>query len=284
MRSEHEKLHFVKMQAAGNDYILIDNLKGDIACPESLAVRLCEQHYGVGAEGMTLIGKSDVADAKMIQYNRDGSAGGTGGNAICCVGKLLHDSGIVDKRDITIETAAGIRKLHLYTQHDRVSSAAVDMGPARFDPASVPCTLEGEEIVDREVEIAGRRARITCVSMGNPHCVIFTDRIDSLDLKAIGPSYENDPMFPERVNTEWVHVVNPTTLRMRCYERGSGETMACGTGACAAVAAAVKNGLCEKGVEVRVQVPGGTLLVKYTDETVILTGRVSEVFRATAEY
>ena len=284
MRASHEKLRFAKMQAAGNDYILIDNLKGDIACPESLCVRLCEQHYGVGAEGMTLIEKSDVADAKMRQYNRDGTEGGTGGNALRCVGKYLYDRGLVSSADITIETAGGVKKLHLYTRYGKVTSVSVDMGPASFRPQDVPCTLPGDRIIDVPAEIAGQMWRVTCASMGNPHCVVFTDQVDALDLNAIGPAFENAPLFPQRVNAEFVRVVNPTTLRMRCFERGSGETMACGTGACAAAAAAIENGLCKKGAEITVQVPGGKLLVRYTDETVVLTGKVEQVFEAETEY
>ncbi|MBR3273628.1 MAG: carbamoyl-phosphate synthase large subunit [Clostridia bacterium] len=284
MRSEHEKLHFVKMQAAGNDYILIDNMDGDIACPESLAVRLCEQHYGVGAEGLTLIEKSDVADAKMRQFNRDGTEGGMGGNALRCVGKYLYDRGIVTSQDITVETVGGVKALHLFTRYGKVSSVAVDMGPASFDPRVVPCNLPGERAVGVKANIGGADYTVTCVSMGNPHCVVFTDHVDALDLQTLGPRFENDPLFPERVNTEFVRVVNPTTLRMRCFERGSGETMACGTGACAAAAAAVENGLSPRDTDILVQVPGGKLYVRVTDETVTLTGKVQQVFEAETAY
>ncbi len=284
MRASHEKLPFAKMQATGNDYVVIDNLSGHITCPESLAVRLCEQHYGVGAEGMTLIEKSDVADARMRQYNRDGTEGGMGGNAIRCVAKYLYDRGLVDKTDMTIETEGGVKRLHLYTRYGRVSSVAVDMGPASFDPKAVPCTLPGEKAVNVPAEIGGTTYHITCVSMGNPHCVVFTDRVDHLDLEALGPVFENAPLFPNRVNTEFVRVVNPTTLRMRCFERGSGETMACGTGACAAAAAAIENGLCRPDADIQVQVPGGSLLVRCAGGTVTLTGRVEQVFEAETEY
>ena len=172
----------------------------------------------------------------------------------------------------------------LFTRYGQVSSVSVDMGPAALEPARVPCTLEGPRIVDRPVEIGGEAWNITCVSMGNPHCVVFTDRVAHLDLNAIGPHFENAPIFPQRVNAEFVHVVNPTTLRMRCFERGSGETMACGTGACAAVVAAVENGLCRKDVDVQVQVAGGNLLVRYTDDAVTLTGNVSLVYEGETLY
>ena len=284
MRRERQRLRFAKMQGTGNDYIVIDNRDGSVQCPESLCVRLCEQHYGAGAEGMVLIEHSDVADARMRQYNRDGSEGAMGANAIRCVGKYLFDKGIVPRRDISVETASGIKRLHLYTRYGRVSSVSVDMGRADLDPASLPCTLEGDRIVSRPTEIAGQTYAITCVSMGNPHCVVFADHVEAVDFDAIGPRFENAPIFPQRVNTEFVHVVNPTTLRMRCFERGSGETMACGTGACAAVVAAVENGHCPRDTDIHVQVLGGNLLVRYTDKAVVLTGKAELVYEAETEY
>ena len=289
MRAHRGTLHFVKMQATGNDYVLIDARSasggpGAIACPESLAVRLCEQHYGVGAEGVTLIEDSPVADAAMRQYNRDGTEGGLGGNALRCVGKYLYDRGLVSGTDITVQTSGGIRRLHLFTRYGKVSSVSVDMGPASFDPKVVPCLLPGDRTVNVPAVIAGEERIVTCVSMGNPHCVVFTDHMDALDLATLGPKFENDPLFPERVNAEFVRVVNRTTLRMRCFERGSGETMACGTGACAAAAAAVANGYCPKDTDILVQVPGGNLWVRVTDRTVLLTGKVEQVFEAETEY
>ncbi len=284
LRQEHQKLRFAKLQATGNDYILIDNTDGAVNCPESLCVRLCEQHYGAGAEGMALIEKSAVADAKMRQYNRDGTEGGMGGNAIRCAAKYLYDKGIVRRPDITIETASGVKKLHLYTRFGKVSSVAVDMGRASFRPEDVPCTLRTERAVSVPARIGGSDYSITCVSMGNPHCVVFTDGVDGLDLEALGPKFENAPLFPERVNAEFVRVVNRTTLRMRCFERGSGETMACGTGACAAAAAAVENGLCPRDADIHVQVPGGSLWVRCAEDTVILTGSVRQVYEAETEY
>ena len=284
MRAERQRLPFTKMQATGNDYIIIDNTDGAIQCPESLCVRLCEQHYGVGAEGLALIERSEIADAKLRLYNRDGSEGFMGGNALRCAGKYLHDRGMVDKTDITVETAGGVKKLRLLTRYGRVSSVAVDMGPASFDPAVVPCTLPGNRAVSVPAEIGGETYTVTCVSMGNPHCVVFTDRVDALDLEALGPVFENAPLFPERVNAEFVRVVNPTTLRMRCFERGSGETMACGTGACAAAAAAVENGLCRPDADIMVQVPGGKLWVRVGAGGLTLTGKVEQVFEAETEY
>ena len=284
MRRERQTLRFAKLQGTGNDYIVIEDLDGAIECPESLCVRLCEQHYGVGAEGMVLIGRSDIANACMRQYNRDGSEGAMGGNAIRCVAKFLYDRGIINKQDITIETRSGVKSLHLFTRYGKISSVAVDMGRVSLDPADLPCTLPGDRVVSRPTRIAGGTYDITCVSVGNPHCVVFTDQVDALDLETLGPQFENAPLFPQRVNSEFVRVVNRTTLRMRCFERGSGETMACGTGACAAVVAAVENGLCARDVDVQVQVPGGNLLVRYAGDTVTLTGKVELVFEVECEY
>ena len=189
------------------------------------------------------------------------------------------------RQNVTIETDSGIKSLKLYTQFGKVTSVQVDMGRAELDPAALPCTLPGPRALNVPVEIGGRMCEISCVSMGNPHCVVFTDHVDSLDLDAIGPQFENAPIFPERVNTEFVRVVNPTTLRMRCYERGSGETMACGTGACAAVVAAVENGLCRRNVDIQVQVRGGKLIVRYGDDgAVSLTGKARLVFDAALSY
>ena len=207
-----------------------------------------------------------------------------GGNALRCVGKYLFDRGLVTGRDITVETVSGVKKLHLFTRYGKVSSVSVDMGPASFDPKDVPCTIPGDRIVDVPAQIGEKTWRVTCVSMGNPHCVVFTDRVDALDLNVVGPAFENAPLFPERVNAEFVRVVNATTLRMRCFERGSGETMACGTGACAAAAAAIENGLCKRDAEITVLVPGGKLLVRYAEDAVTLTGKVEQVFEAETVY
>ncbi|MGX8706095.1 MAG: diaminopimelate epimerase, partial [bacterium] len=208
MRAHRQTLHFAKMQGTGNDYIVIDNLDGAVECPESLCVRLCERHYGADAEGMVLIEKSDIADARMRQYNRDGSEGAMGGNAIRCVAKYLYDRGIVTKRDIAVETASGIKRLHLFTQYGKVSSVSVDMGRASLDPASLPCTLKGEKVISRPTDIADGTYDITCVSMGNPHCVVFVEHVEAVDMARVGPKFENAPIFPQRVNTEFVHVVN----------------------------------------------------------------------------
>jgi len=217
-------------------------------------------------------------------YNRDGSLGKMAGNSIRCVGKYLYDNKLTDRTVITVETDSGIKILTMYTRNDRVTMVTVDMGQASLDPASLPCTLKGDRIVDQEVQIAGGTHRITCVSVGNPHCVLFVDRVDDVDIQKVGPLFENDPLFPERTNTEFVRVVNENTLKMRVYERGNGETLACGTGACAAVVAAIENGFCPKNEDITVKVRGGDLIVRYTDFGITLTGNAKLVYRGTLEY
>ena len=284
MRTHRQRLKFSKMEGSGNDYIFIENFHGEVASPESLCVSLCRSHYGVGADGIVLIEPSEIADARMRIYNRDGSEGRMAGNCIRCVGKLLYDTGRTAKDVLSIETASGVRRLKLYTRYGRVSSVSVDMGQADLRAANVPCTLPVERAVNYPVRIGGALYSVTCVSMGNPHCVVFTDKVDTLDLDVLGPQFENAPIFPERVNTEFVRAVNPTTLRMRCFERGNGETMACGTGACAAVVAAVENGLCTKNTDVNVYVKGGLLVVNYSDQGVTLMGNAELVYEGVLEY
>ncbi len=283
LRHERQTLKFSKMQSTGNDYILIDNRDNAIEYPESLCVKLCRSHYGVGADGIALIENSSVADAKMRMYNRDGSEGRMAGNCIRCVGKYLYDKGIVAKTEMNIETASGIHHLQLYTQSGRVSSVSVDIGQPNLNPASLPCTIQADRAMHYPAKIAGQMYFINLVSMGNPHCVVFTDSVETLKLDRLGPKFETAEIFPERVNTEFVRAVNATTLRMRCFERGSGETKACGTGACAAVVAAVENGLCRRDTDIDVQVPGGTLTVRYSDSGVTLHGTAEQVFEGTLE-
>ena len=266
MRTERQSLKFAKMQATGDDYIYVENFDGHITCPESLCIPLCSRHRGIGGYGIVLIEHSDVADAKMRVFNRDGSAGGMGGNAIRCVAKYLYDNGIVPRDDLTIEAGGLVHRLHLYTRFGTVGLVTVDMGKPAFEPVNVPVTLAGERVIDRPVTIAGGEYRITCLSMGNPHCVVFADRVDEVDVARLGPQFEHADIFPARTNTEFIRVVNRTTIKMRVWERGNGETRACGTGACAAVVAATENGLCPKGETVTVKVSGGDLLVTYDDD------------------
>ena len=284
MRTRRQRISFTKMQDCGNDYIFIENFDGSVTCPESLCVNLCRPHTGVGSDGIVLIEKSKVADVKMRSFNRDGSEGKMAGNNIRCVAKYVYDRGIVPKERITVETGGGVRSLRLFLRDGEVSSVQVDMGRASLKAAEIPAVSERETLVDAPVTIGGRDYSVTCVNVGNPHCVVFCDAIDGLNLEEIGPQFEHDPMFPERVNTEFVRVVNSHTLRMRVWERGSGETLACGTGACAAVVAACENGLCDKGSDVKVSVLGGELTVNYSDARVLLTGGASVVYEGSFLY
>ena len=277
-------MKFTKMQGCGNDYIFFDNRKGTITSPGSLCVSLCDRHYGIGGYGIVLIEDSRVADARMRIFNRDGTEGAMAGNAIRCVGKYLYDKRIVKKEYMTIETAGGIKSLLLYTRNGKANTISVGMGKADLDAMSLPTTLPGSTIINRPVEIAGGTYHITCASVGNPHCVVFCSRVDGVDVARIGPQFEHAPYFPDRINTEFIRVVNPSTIKMRVWERGSGETLACGTGACAAVVAAVANGLCEKGRDITVRVQGGDLVVHYTDEAVTLTGDAKLVYTGVVEY
>lgn len=284
MRKERSVYRFSKMQGSGNDYIFFDNSSGRISCPESLCVSLCNRHYGVGGDGIVLIEKSEIADAKMRIFNIDGSEGKMAGNSIRCVGKYLYDNGICKKETLSIETASGIKHLKLYFRNGKVSSVRVDMGRPDFSPRSLPVELPGEKIVNYPLVVNGKDYEITCLSVGNPHCVVFGKYVDRLDLEAIGPMFENHPLFPERVNTEFVRFVNRTTLKIRVYERGNGETLACGTGACAAVVAAVETGFCRKGDDITVKTRGGDLIVNYSDEGITLTGNAELIYEGSVEY
>ncbi len=284
MRTGRTRLRFAKMEATGDDYIFIENFDGAVSCPESLSITLCDRHYGIGGFGLVLLEKSRVADCRMRVFNRDGSKGQVAGNSLRNVGKYLYDAGYVAGETVTVETESGVRRLTLYLTDGTVSSVAADMGRASLEPASLPCTFSGDRAVDVPLTVLGQEYRVTCVSMGNPHCVVFCDRIDTLPLSELGPAFEHAPEFPERVNTEFVRVVNPVTLKMRVFERGNGETFACGSGACAAVVAAVENGYCPQGQEITVKVRGGDLTVRYTEEGVTLTGDAKLIFTGEMQY
>ncbi len=283
MRQKRKPLRFTKMQGAGNDYIYFSCFDQQIQSPESLAVYLSDRRYGVGGDGIILIEPSAVADARMRIFNLDGSEGKMCGNGIRCVGKFLYEKGIVPKQDMTVETLSGIRSLHLYVQHGQVTSVTVDMGKALRAPESIPVRLTGLDVTGRRVAVAGGEYEITCVGMGNPHCVVFCDNLDNLPIEQVGPQFEHDPLFPEGVNTEFVRVLDRTTIQMRVWERGSGETFACGTGACAAAVASVLRGYCLKNTDITVKLLGGELMIRYTDEAVYMTGKAETVFEGVIE-
>jgi len=281
MRKERLRLQFTKMQSAGNDYIYIDCFEQTVSSPESLSVYLSDRHYGVGGDGIVLISPSDIADAKMRMFNLDGSEGNMCGNAIRCVGKYLYDIKGIRKKTLQIETLSGIKTLSLITKDDKVARISVDMGHAELQPEKIPVKQSGNAVIAYPLQVGEEEYQITCVSMGNPHCVVFLQAIDELDLQSVGPLFENHPFFPQRVNTEFVQILDEKTIKMRVWERGSGETMACGTGACAAVVAATLNVFLPKGKDIRVILKGGDVTVNYSDETVILTGDADIVFHGT---
>lgn len=284
MREEKGILKFSKMHGTGDDYIFFNNQCGIITCPESFAIEFTDRHKGIGGDGIVLIEESEIADARMRIFNIDGSEGKMAGNAIRCVGKFLYDNNIVKKEQMSIETASDIKALSLFTRNGKVSSVTVDMGKAELEPNKIPVNLEGEKIIGTPAVIGGQEYKINCCAVGNPHCVVFVDNVDKVKLPDIGPQFETAEIFPERINTEFVRVVNETTLKMRVWERGNGETQACGTGACAAVICAVENGYCNKGENITVKVKGGDLIVNYTDEKVTLTGDCNLVYKGEIEY
>lgn len=283
MRGVRVSLPFIKMEATGNDYIYIDCLEEEMNSPESLSVFLSDRHYGVGGDGIILICQSKKAAAKMRMFNLDGSEGHMCGNAIRCVAKYLYDNGIVPERFMDIETMSGVRRLEVFTKGNKVSRVSVDMGKAELAPEKLPVKLEGSSVIGQKVELAGEFRDITCVSMGNPHCVLFCPNTENVPVEELGPKIEHDPLFPERVNVEFVQVIDRRTVRMRVWERGTGETMACGTGACAAAVAAVLGGYCDKDAEIRVMLSGGDLMIRYTGDRVIMTGAAEKVFDGVVE-
>ncbi len=291
MRTQKMRLKFIKMNGTSNDYIFFDCFEQQIDAPESLSVYLSDAHSGIGGDGVILIAPSKIADAKMRIFNRDGSEGKMCGNGIRCVGKYLYEKlskedaekETIKKTDLTIETLSGIKHLKLYVRGGKVKSVTVDMGKAELAPARVPVLLAGDRVVGRSVKIEGNEYEITCVSMGNPHCVLFHPNPDQVEIASVGSILEHASIFPDRANIEFVRVINAHTLKMRVWERGSGETLACGTGACAAVVAATENGYCPKGEDITVHLRGGDLLVRYTDEGVFMTGDARKNFEGYVE-
>ena len=272
-------MKFTKMQGLGNDYVYVNCLKEKIADPPELARRISDRHFGVGSDGLIMINPSDKADFEMEMYNADGSRAEMCGNGIRCVGKYVYDYGLTDKTQISVETLAGIKHLDLTVENGKVTLVKVDMGQPVFEPDRIPVKAEGSMVVDEPLEVDGKEYRMTCISMGNPHAVIFVDQdVRELPLEEIGPSFENHERFPKRINTEFVRVIDRHTVQMRVWERGSGETLACGTGTCAAAAACVLNGLTED--EVTVHLLGGDLYIKWDRKknTIYMTGPAEIVF------
>ena len=274
---------FWKMHGIGNDYIYFDCFDRVPADPAALAVKLSDRHFSVGGDGVVLILKSDVADARMRMFNADGSEGNMCGNAIRCIGKFLYEVKGMQKPVLTVETKSGVKTLQLCVGSGVVRSVRVDMGAAELRPAHIPARFEGERAVGVPLTVDGKTYDVTCVSMGNPHCVTFVDDPYALDLAAIGPAFERHPAFPARVNTEFVRADGRNELKMRVWERGSGETLACGTGACAAAVAGVLTGICDAGTQICVHLRGGDLSIVCTPETVYMTGPAAYAFTGEAE-
>ena len=272
-------MKFTKMQGIGNDYVYVNCLQETIENPSELAKKISDRHYGVGSDGLIMINPSDKADFEMEMYNADGSRGEMCGNGIRCVAKYVYDYGLTDKTSISVETLAGIKYLDLTVEDGKVVLVKVDMGKPMLRPEEVPVVSEKEEVIDEPITVDGQEYRTTCVSMGNPHAVVFIDQdVKEFPLETVGVKFENHERFPKRVNTEFVNVLDRHTAQMRVWERGSGETLACGTGACAVAVACALNGLTED--EVTVKLLGGDLQIKWDREknTVYMTGPAEVVF------
>ncbi len=279
------KIKFTKMHGIGNDYIYVNCMEKELPKPSDIAIIMSQRHFSVGADGLVMICSSVVADAKMRMFNADGSEGKMCGNAIRCVGKYLYDNGIVTKTEIKIETLSGIKSLWLFpNKSDKIDYVKVHMGKASFEPSDIPMNAD-EPLINGDITVLGKVQKVTVVSVGNPHAVYFVNDTKSLDLEKIGSEYENHPLFPERINSEFVEVMDQTNLRMRVWERGSGETYACGTGACATVAAAVAVGHCKRDSIIFVHLTGGVLKITYTaGGDIYMTGGATKVYDGEYEY
>lgn len=276
------KLPFTKMHGISNDYVYVNAFTTTVPDPVTVARMVSDRHTGIGGDGLILICPSDTAHARMEMYNADGSRGEMCGNGIRCVGKYVYDHGLARANPLKVDTDAGVKTLFLELKNDRVARVTVDMGEPILEGPRIPVAAPAQ-VIDQPLEVAGRSYRVTCVSMGNPHCVTFVDAVAPLELEKLGPTFEHHPFFPERVNTEFIQVVSPSELRMRVWERGSGETWACGTGACAAAVAAMLNH--QAGRRVTVHLRGGDLEIEWRaeDNHVYMTGAAEEVFEGTIE-
>lgn len=270
-------MKFTKMHGCGNDYIYVDCTREPLADPNGVALKLSDRHFGIGSDGLILICPSDKADFRMAMYNSDGSEGAMCGNGIRCVAKFCYDKGLTDQTSISVETKGGmIKYLDLTVENGAVTKVKVDMGAPSVQAEAIPVVGLGEEVIGVPVQVGGKEWTMTCVSMGNPHAVVWCGDVDGLKIEDIGPQFENHPMFPDRVNTEFVKVLDRENIQMRVWERGAGETLACGTGACATAYAAFRNGLCDR--KVTVHLLGGDLEIEITDGSILMTGPATTVF------
>lgn len=265
-------MKFTKMEGCGNDYVYVNGFENEIENPNKVAEIVSNRNFGIGSDGLIIVNPSKVADFKMNMYNADGSEGKMCGNGIRCVAKFVYDYKMTDKDIITVETLSGIKTLVLNVEEGKVKTVRVDMGSPILEAKEVPVISEKEKVINEPIMINNKEYGITCVSMGNPHAITFVEDTDSIDIEHIGPMFEKNGIFPDRVNTEFIQVVDRQTIKMRVWERGSGETLACGTGACASVVACVLNGKTDNAVTVKLL--GGDLFIEYDQEknTVFMTG------------
>ncbi len=270
---------FTKMHGCGNDYVYVDCTKKMIENADKVAIKVSDRHFGIGSDGLILIAPSDVADFQMIMYNADGSRGEMCGNGIRCVGKFVYDKGLTTKKNITVETLGGIKTLELHTEDDKVKSVRVDMGSPEFTASKIPVISSEEKMMGRDIEVNGETYNVDCISMGNPHCVVrMEEDVREMELSKIGPLFENHKLFPNKINTEFINILDDGRVRMRVWERGSGETLACGTGACAVAVACIINGLVSSPVDV--ELIGGYLTIEYNrnEDVVYMSGPAEIVF------
>lgn len=273
-------MKFTKMHGIGNDYVYVNCFEETVIDPAAVARFVSDRHFGIGSDGLILIKPSEEADCEMDMYNLDGSQGAMCGNGIRCVAKYVYDHGIVDKTSLSIATKSGIKYVDLAVRDGKVSMVRVNMGSPVLTARLIPVVSESEEVIDAPIEIEGNTYRFTAVSMGNPHAVVYVEDLDNLEIEKIGPLFENHIIFPDRVNTEFVKVIDRRTLSMRVWERGSSETLACGTGACAVAVASVLNGLVDEDVPVTVKLLGGDLQILWDrqENIVYMTGEAVTVF------
>lgn len=273
-----KEMKFTKMQGAGNDYIYINALEQSVNNPSELAVRLSDRHFGIGSDGLVLILPSQVGDFRMQMFNSDGSEAEMCGNASRCVGKFVYDNGLTSKKEIALETKAGLKYITLLDGDTTIRKVTVDMGEPILAPLLIPVDVDSEPVLNYPLDVDGQIWEVSCVSMGNPHAVVFTTDIKNLDLPVIGPMFEKHSIFPRKTNTEFIEIIDRNTLNMRVWERGAGETLACGTGACAAAVAAILNGHCDR--KITIHLLGGDLEIEWNPDNnrVYMTGDAVTVF------
>ena len=271
-------MKFTKMHGCGNDYVYVNLFEEKVENPAEVSIKVSDRHFGIGSDGLITIGPSDKADFRMHIYNADGSEAEMCGNGIRCVAKYVYDHHLTDKTEITVETGAGVLTLILFPEDGKVQQVRVDMGEPILEPSQIPVVAKGDKVIDEPIEVGGKTWNMTCVSMGNPHAVVFVDDTANFPLETYGPLFENHERFPKRTNTEFVQIISRTEANMRVWERGSAETWACGTGTCACVMACILNGKTEDKVLVHLR--GGDLTIEYDRKSnhVFMTGPATEVF------